>query len=282
MNRLQGRVKSVVVRAVCVLCFLFFSMSFAAPSARLMPYFLKHRINSTQTINHQKWQSLLSRYVVRSRNGLNLVRYSRFSRHDRRVLAQYLKALAGVKISQYSRREQLAYWIDLYNVLTVDVVLKHYPIDSIRNIKLFAGWFGSGHWDAKLVTVEGQRLSLNDIEHRILRPIWRDSRVHYAVNCASIGCPNLQKTAYTGKNVYRLLNKSAREYVNSPRGAQIKNGRLTVSKIYVWFKSDFGGTDTDKAVIQHLIRYARPVLRKQLSNYQKINGSYYDWRLNGV
>ena len=96
------------------------------------------------------------------------------------------------------------------------------------------------HWKKKLLTIEGEEVSLNDIEHRILRPIWRDPRIHYAVNCASIGCPNLVSTPFTAENTEALLDQGARNYINHPRAVNISSkGKVTVSSIYSWFESDF-------------------------------------------
>ena len=107
--------------------------------------------------------------------------------------------MSDLTITDYNKKEQLAYWINLYNSLTIKVVLEHYPVKSIKEIKL-SGIFKPGPWKKELVIIEGKKLSLDNIEHDILRPIWKDNRVHYAVNCASIGCPNLQNSAFTAKN----------------------------------------------------------------------------------
>ncbi len=168
----------------------------------------------------------------------------------------------------------------LYNALTVKVVLDHYPVDGIRDIDFSPGLFADGPWDKKLVEIEGEDVSLNDIEHRILRPIWRDPRIHYAVNCASIGCPNLQPTAFTAANTDALLAAAAQAYVNHPRGARVEGGKLIVSSIYVWFQEDFGGNDA--GVISHLRRYADPGLRSRLSRIERIGDHFYDWSLNGA
>ena len=127
------------------------------------------------------------------------------------------------------------------------------------------------------MTVEGERLSLDDIEHGILRPIWHDPRIHYALNCASISCPKLQPIAFTANNEERLLDEAARAYVNDPRGVRITNGRLTVSSIYVWYRDDFGSSDS--AVIDHLRRYASPQLAAELARFRKPDEDAYDWRL---
>ena len=158
------------------------------------------------------------------------------------------------------------------------VVLDHYPVDGIRDIDISPGLFADGPWDKKLVEIEGEAVSLNDIEHRILRPVWRDPRIHYAVNCAAIGCPNLQPTAYTAANTDALLDEAARAYVNHPRGARVEDGKLIVSSIYVWFQDDFGGDNA--GVIHHLTRHADAGLRTQLSGVASIYTHHYDWLLN--
>jgi len=171
----------------------------------------------------------------------------------------------------------LAFWVNLYNALTVRLVLQFYPIDSIKDIDVSSGLFGSV-WDRKLLEVLGQPMSLNDIEHRILRPIWRDARIHYAVNCAAIGCPDLPPAAFTAENAGALLDHGARAYVNHPRGVRIDRGRLTVSKIYGWFQEDFGGNEG--SVLRHLRQYADPALAKTLDGFDGIDDYAYDWRLN--
>ena len=193
-------------------------------------------------------------------------------------LRRYLAGAAETSPDTLTRSEALAFWLNLYNALTVKVILDHYPVKSIRDIDISPGLFSDGPWGKKLVSIAGENISLDDIEHRILRPIWKDPRVHYGVNCASIGCPNLQPEAFTTENTDELLDKGAREFVNSPRGAQIENGKLTVSSIYVWFESDFGGTDA--GVIAHLKKYARPDLRTQLEKIDRISDNQYDWTLN--
>ncbi len=121
-------------------------------------------------------------------------------------------------------------------------------------------------------------MSLNYIEHLIFRPILRDPRLHYAVNCASLGCPNLRRTAFTSATVDALLSAAARAYVNHPRGARLDHGRLVVSSIYDWFQEDFGGNEA--GVIGHLMRFADPALQTGLSEFKGFSGHDYDWTLN--
>jgi len=172
----------------------------------------------------------------------------------------------------------MAYWINLYNAPTVKVVLDNYPVDSILHITISPGWFSTGPWGKKLVTVEGEQLSIDDVEHRILRPIWRDPRIHYVVNCASIGCPNLRRRAFTGNRVDAMLDAAARDYINDWRGAAFREGELYVSTLYKWYAVDFGGTVPK--IIAHLGRYARGELAKGLAAATSIAGYRYDWDLN--
>jgi hypothetical protein len=254
----------------------------AAPSAELWPRWQAHDPQSSATVDHGAWADFLDRYVEVNADGVNRVPYGAVTPADRDALDDYVEMLAGLPISTFDRAEQMAYWINLYNALTLQVVLDHYPVDSIRDVDispgLFSGLFGGGPWDKKLITIEDTPVSLNDIEHRILRPIWRDPRIHYAVNCASLGCPDLQPEPFQAGQLNEQLERAARQHVNDPRGAAIVEGELVVSSIYEWFKEDFGGTD--QGVIAHLQRYAAPDLAAALARFAAIDDDRYDWRLN--
>ncbi|HXV80012.1 MAG TPA: DUF547 domain-containing protein [Candidatus Binatia bacterium] len=266
---------------VIVALLLATSPIFAAPKADLWPRWQKHDPTSTQKIDHQAWDAFLKKYLVAPHpSGINRVRYASVAPEDRKALTDYLKTLQSLPISNYNRAEQRAYWINLYNALTVDLVLSRFPVESIRDINISPGLFTRGPWGAKLLTIEGEKLSLDDIEHRILRPIWKDNRVHYAVNCASLGCPDLQPTAYTSENTDALLDKGAREYINHPRGVVIKNDKLHVSSIYIWFQEDFGGSA--EGLMEHWTKYADKPLSRALQNYAGGLEHDYDWRLNGA
>jgi len=252
----------------------------AAPRAELWAKWQAHDDASDATIDHGAWDYFLRSYVRLGSDGIARIPYARVTASDRERLGADLARLAGVPIGAYSRREQLAFWVDLYNELTVKLVLDHYPVSTIKNIAISPGLFAVGPWGRKLITVEREALSLDDIEHRILRPIWRDPRIHYAVNCAALGCPNLQASAFTAGDTEALLDKAAREYVNHPRGATVSGGELTVSSIYIWYETDFGGTEA--GVIEHLKHYARPGLASALAAIDHISGDSYDWALNDL
>jgi len=251
----------------------------AAPEAKLWKRWTAHEADSEKTIDHSAYTALLQEYIVRDNElALNRFRYSAVTPEDSQALDDYLDRMEGIDISTHNRSVQRAYWTNLYNALTLDLVLKAYPVDSIRDIG--GGLFSSGPWNDVVTTVEGVDLTLNDIEHRILRPIWDDPLNHYGVNCASVSCPNLLKQAYTGDNIEGLLRENARDYVNSSRGVRIEDGEVTASKIYEWFQADFGGTET--AVINHIRQFAEPALSARLDVIGDIDGYAYDWALNDV
>jgi uncharacterized protein DUF547 len=145
----------------------------AAPPAELWAKWQAHDDASTASIDHAAWDRFLRTYVRVGQDRISRIPYSRVSKSDRDALSADLSRLAAIPISSYSRRRQFAFWVDLYNELTVKLVLDHYPVSSIRDIRLSPGLFAVGPWGKKLITVEGEPLSLDDIEHRILRPIWR-------------------------------------------------------------------------------------------------------------
>lgn len=249
-----------------------------APKAKLWDRWTAHDPASTETIDHSDWDRFLAAYLVPDRSGVNRVAYGRVTQADRQALDAYIDRLAALPISTYSRPEQYAYWFNLYNALTVQVILDHYPVASIRDIDISPGLFADGPWRKSLLRIEGERVSLDDIEHRILRPIWQDPRIHYGVNCAAVGCPDLQPSAFTADNVDAMLDAAARDYVNDPRGWYMKGDRIVVSSIYIWFKPDFGSSDAD--VIEHLKQYSTPERAAELANVKGIADSDYDWSLN--
>ena len=251
-----------------------------APSADLWRIWTANDPNSTLTVDHGAWGQLLSQHVKTDAAGVNRVAYGALTSEDRAVLDGYLGQLQETPVSKLSRDQQMAYWINFYNALTVNVILDHYPVESIRDIDISPGLFAIGPWDAKLATVEGEEISLNDIEHRILRPIWNDARIHYVLNCASVGCPNLLQAPFSAEGIDASLNAAAAAYVNNPRGVEIRNGEVTVSRIYDWFIEDFGGGE--KAVIAHLKSHATPELASQLTKIGALTGTQYDWALNAA
>ncbi len=251
--------------------------SLFAPKAELWEKWTKHQSVSNPTVDHGAWDTFLKSYVSTHGDGVNRVAYGDVNKEDRQALDAYIRYMAAISVETLSRDDQLAYWINLYNTLTVKVVLTHYPVDTIRDIDISPGLFSDGPWDKKLIHIDGEAISLNDIEHRILRPIWRDPRLHYALNCASIGCPNLLKSAFTGATVSQVLEEAAYAYINDKRGVSTQDERVIISSIYAWFKDDFGSDLT--GVLSHLKSYANPEVALILEEAIDIEDAY-DWTLN--
>ncbi len=248
----------------------------AAPSSDLWPRWAEHDAGSTRTIDHSEWNTLLGRYVQVQQAGVNRFNYAEVTASDRSQLQSYIATLSAIPISEFNRNEQIAFWINLYNALTVEIILQHYPVDTIREISY--SLFTSGPWREKLIKVEGEALALDDIEHRILRPIWKDPRIHYAVSCAAIGCPSLQSTAYRANNTDAVLDQAAREFINHPRAVSISYSELRVSSLYDWFEQDFGGNAA--GVIAHLNQYADAKLQSSLRGRKRIGQYHFDWTIN--
>ena len=253
--------------------------SLLAPRADLWARWESHDPTSTQTVDHAAWGEFLKTYVKFNSDGVNRIAYSTVTDADKRSLHNYLASLRRVNVASLNRNEQLAYWINLFNALTVRMIVHFYPVDSIQDINLSNGLFSSsGPWDKKLIRIDGEMISLNDIEHRILRPIWRDPRLHYAVNHASIGGPNLAARPYDASNINAMLNQAANTYVNSSRGVEHSPDGIILSKIYAWFSQDFGGSET--MVLDHIARHASSDTEVKIMRSTNIAAYEYDWSLN--
>ncbi len=230
-----------------------------------------------RAVDHAPWDRFLGQYVSTDAMGVNRVAYAKVSPADRAALRGYLQSLQRVDVPALSRDQQLAFWINLYNAKTVDIVLDAYPVDSILNIK--DGLLPTGPWKRDVVTVGGEALSLNDIEHRILRPVFQEARIHYALNCAAAACPNLAQRAWRAEGLEQAFSDAERAYVNDPRGVRIEpDGTLVLSKIYAWFREDFG--DSEVAILAQLAEAAAPPLRAQLAGRDSVDRYEYDWSLN--
>ncbi len=233
------------------------------------PQFAEFAEMQTQAVDHSAWGAFLARYGSEGPDGINRIGYSTVSAGDRQALRAYIDSLQATDTRILTKDQQLSFWINLYNAVTVDMILENYPTKSIRKIKK--------PWDTPLVTVLGQDLSLGQIEHHIVRAIWPDPRIHYALNCAALGCPNLALTPYTAATLEDMLETGAKAYVNHPRGAALDGSKLTISKIYGWYREDFGTVDD---VLAHIRSYADRPLAEALANITKVKAYAYNWNLN--
>ena len=228
-------------------------------------------------VDHTAFDAVLAAHVRPDAQGYNRVDYRRLKAVGHAALKSYIETLEAARPSTFSAADAHAYWINLYNAKTLDVVLERYPVTSIKKINLGGGGlFGSGPWSKKLMIVEGVALSLDDVEHAIVRPLFGDPMSHYGLNCASYSCPNLAIAAFTGGNIGDLLEQNAGDYVNHRRGVAVGNGRITSSKIYSWYAGDFGGRRRLKS---HWRRFAAPDHAAAIGA-ASVGRFVYDWSLN--
>lgn len=250
-----------------------------AQATSLSERFAPQRYFGTARVDHRTWDELLKRFVRPSRDGVNRVDYTRFYRDGRRTLMSYVSGLEAIRVGALTPAEQYAFWVNLYNAKTIEIVLAHYPVRTIKDIDITPGLFSDGPWGRKVLGVDDMALSLDDIENAILRPLWRDPRTLYAMNRASVGSPNLRLSAFVGDTIEAQLEASARDFINGARGARIDRNRLTVSSVYKWYATEFGA---DKELMKHIISYAEPALAAAITRVGRVDDYLYDWALNDV
>ena len=275
----------VVFIAVIIITAVLFVGNADARSAKLKPisFWETSDETSVKQVDHSAWQDILTAYLRTHSSDINKFDYAALKANakDTSKLVKYLNYLQKLDPRTYSRAEQKAYWINLYNALTVKVVVDAFPVDSIRDIcrNRAPGSECSGPWNEVHAKVAGQDLTLDNIENDILRPIWKDNLIHYGLSCASYGCPDLYGTAFTAKNTETLLDTGARKYVNNSRGVDfMEDDFIIISSIYDWYVEDFG--NNKQGVIKHLARYADEKLAERLKSFNGAVDYEYDWRLN--
>jgi hypothetical protein len=220
---------------------------------------------------HGEWTALLGRYVKPGAVARFDYAGLKASKADRAALDAYIARFAKADLSA-ATPENFATLANLYNAITVRHIAGRYPVKSIRDGYIV------GPWKDVKTEIGGKLVSLDAIEHEILRAKYKDPRVHYALNCASIGCPDLQARAFEAATLEADLDAAARGYINSARGVAVTPRGLRVSEIYKWFEADFGGSKAK--VIEHLQKYAKPELAKQIKANPVIRSYAYDWSLN--
>lgn len=220
-----------------------------------------HSRGSAATVDHRAWQLFLDRHSFQGADGVTRVAYAEVPVTDRELLEQYVAGLQRVAVARLDRAEQLAFWLNLHNALTVRVVLTHLIARSPDDIDL-GGPFAGGPWTATLAEVAGRPVSLQAIRTEALRPVFRDPRWHYGLCDATLGGPSLPRTAFHGATVDRALEDAAIAYVNHPRAIRIEADALVLNGFWRRYRGDFGGTDA--AVLDHIASYADRELRAEL------------------
>ena len=217
-------------------------------------------------VSHEKWNTLLKKHVSASSG---MVNYEGF-KTDRESLNSYLNLLKNNHPkSSWSKNQQMAYWINAYNAFTVDLILRNYPLKSINDISKG----GKKPWDIAFIKIGDKTYTLNDIEHKILRPKFQDPRIHFAVNCASISCPLLLNEAFTEQNLEEKLQQQAKRFINDKSRNKISSSSAQLSKIFEWFKGDF---EKNGSIIDFLNKYSNT----KITPKAKITYLNYNWNLN--
>ncbi|TBW29914.1 DUF547 domain-containing protein [Gramella sp. KN1008] len=217
-------------------------------------------VESAVQIDHSVWNALLQEYVTED----GWVDYKGF-KTDRQKLDQYLTMLSDQSpADSWSTAELLAYYINLYNAYTVDLILRNYPLKSIKDL--------NGPWTREFIRVGDTRISLGGLEHSILRKM-NEPRIHFAINCASVSCPKLMNEAFTAENIEEQLEKATRQFINSDKN-EISEKSVKLSSIFDWYKGDF--TEDGQSLIEYVNRYSNIRINSDAS----VSFKDYDWNLN--
>jgi hypothetical protein len=232
---------------------------------------VKPQYEDTEAIEHTIWSELLSKYV--RTNGL--VDYEGFKK-DQNRLQEYLDLLSQnpPNPDRWSREERLAYWINTYNAFTVKLIVDNYPVESIKDIKRVIPFVNSV-WDVKFIKIGEETYDLNNIEHGILRKYFDEPRIHFAINCASISCPNLRNEAFVADHLEEQLKDSSDLFLSDKSKNIITENKVAVSKIFRWFKGDF----TKEGGLKDFLRKHSGV---EVADDAKIEFLDYDWGINSV
>jgi uncharacterized protein DUF547 len=226
------------------------------------------------------WQTLLSRHYDPAK-GMD---YKALKERDKAALDQLRQRLAAVDPATLSRADQLAYWINLYNVSTVAVVVEHYPVESIRDISTDP-IIRLNVFKKPAVKTKAGDISLDEVENGKIREGFKDPRIHFAINCAAKSCPPIRTEPYTGSRLNEQLDDQARRFLNGPHGVHLtRDGdelELHVSKILDWFKDDFEHWGGGR--ISFLRKYLSADKQKEIDAAKgKVDLAFddYDWSLN--
>lgn len=218
-------------------------------------------VHSTEEkFNHQLFDNLLQKNV----SSAGKVNYKGFA-NNRAKLKSYIAALGmNMPNSNWSRNDKLAYWINAYNAMTIDLILRHYPIKSIKDL--------NKPWDQRFWKLSEKWYNLNEIEHHILRKM-DEPRIHFAIVCASYSCPNLKNSAYQATNLDTQLTKVTKDFLSDPEKNSISENSLELSKIFQWFSKDFKQNGS-------LINFLNQFSEITISEKAKKRYKDYDWSLN--
>lgn len=226
--------------------------------------------SDSRPVDHSAWTALLQKHVDEQ----GMVDYRGFVK-DSLALNEYLDTLGEHLPNEkfWTKNERLAYWINAYNAFTIRLIIRHYPVKSIKDIAGNIPLINTP-WDIKFIRIEGKAYDLNAIEHDIIRPQFREPRIHFALVCAAMGCPRLRREAYTAVNLNEQLDEATRDFFNDADKNPIRPDKAVISPILKWYAEDF--------------EYASPSISEFINRYSnvkintgvKIEFGDYDWSLN--
>jgi len=224
--------------------------------------------------DHSLFDQILREYV----DDQGLIDYNGIAKDSR--FYEYLKSIETARVDELSRDGQLGFWINAYNAVIIDKVIKRKPKKSARETAVPGVWLSTEIFTSKENLVANRKLSPDDIEHEIVRKEFKDPRIHFAIICASRGCPPMPRIAYTENNVQARLDEETREYLHSPRGVRMdqKEKTLYLSKIFDWFANDF--VQKSGSVLDFIRPYVSDQVRRFMEEKPKISYLHYDWSLN--
>lgn len=263
---MQVRIKTAI------LC-LFANLLFPLPSRPQIPF------------KHSLLDSVLCSFV--DDNGL--VDYTGLQK-DRNTLDVYIDSIGSVSPETHPKRfstptHQLAYWINAYNALVLRGITDAYPVDSVKDIQLFNGFFNRRTWK-----VGGQKITLDSIENDIIRPQFNDPRIHFVLNCGAMSCPPLENRAFTGRSLEKRLEKALVRFISNERFFTLRGNHLLLSKIIDWYRSDFylkgrSISPPENSEVDPLISYFIPYLDQSIKDQLRnpalqVQFFEYDWSLN--
>ena len=223
---------------------------------------LPSRAHAADVIDHGAFDTLLSKYV----DGQGRVAYAKLhaSKEDRATLDQYVDQIGAASLEGASSKAAKAYYINAYNALVIDAVVDRWPVQSVMKV--------DGFFKEIKHKVAGRAMTLDALENTVIRPTYKDARVHFVLVCAAKSCPRLQKKALTEKNVDKVMGAATKEFVN--KATSVEGAKVTTSQLFNWFKDDF--VRDEGSVRAYLAKYSTKALPKE----GEITFSEYDWAIN--
>ena len=215
--------------------------------------------------DYKSWDKFLKKYTV-VEDKQTLVKYKEIDKEDLKSILSEFEAVSKKDFKAWSKNQKLAFWINAYNAYTIQLILKHYPVKSIKDI----GSLFSTPWSKEFINLLGKEMSLDDIEHETIRKNFKEPLIHFAVNCASIGCPSLSQSAFVGERIREQLAAAEKHFLNNKNKNQLRGNVIFVSKIFKWFGDDFGGYEPMKAYFK----------RRLVFEVKEIEYLDYNWNLN--